>query len=152
MKYKLLIKQIRILKNMTQDDLARKSQIKQAYISQLENENNLKSPTLRTMFKIATALDYCPHLLIMYDVPCNKNCIAECEHNIFFEHSDVITVCCQPHTLYNSREVLDMNEKTTVYIEPTLKEKVRIELIKQGEKKSLSALVNELLEQWMKEQ
>lgn len=45
-----------------------------------------------------------------------------------------------------------MNEKTTVYIEPTLKEKVQIELIRQGEKKSLSALINELLEQWMKEQ
>ncbi|MHC1683661.1 MAG: hypothetical protein AB6733_12005 [Clostridiaceae bacterium] len=43
-----------------------------------------------------------------------------------------------------------MNEKTTVYIEPTLKEEVQIQLVR--EKKSLSALINELLEKWLKEQ
>ena len=43
-----------------------------------------------------------------------------------------------------------MNDKTTVYIEPDLKEEVQIKLIK--EKKSLSALVNELLKKWLNEQ
>lgn len=45
-----------------------------------------------------------------------------------------------------------MNEKTTIYIEPDLKEKVQIELIREGDKKSLSALINELLTEWIKKQ
>ncbi|WP_443660975.1 hypothetical protein [Clostridium algidicarnis] len=45
-----------------------------------------------------------------------------------------------------------MNEKTTVYIEPDLKEKVQIRLLRDREKKSLSALVNEVLEKWLREQ
>lgn len=45
-----------------------------------------------------------------------------------------------------------MNEKTTVYIEPILKRKVRLTLLKEYDDKSLSALINELLEVWMKEQ
>lgn len=43
-----------------------------------------------------------------------------------------------------------MNDKTTVYIEPNLKEEVQIKLIR--EKKSLSALINELLAEWLKSQ
>lgn len=43
-----------------------------------------------------------------------------------------------------------MNEKTTVYIEPDLKEEVQIKLIR--EKKSLSALINELLSEWLESQ
>lgn len=42
-----------------------------------------------------------------------------------------------------------MNEKTTIYIEPDLKKSVQIELLKQGDKKSLSALINELLSEWL---
>lgn len=42
-----------------------------------------------------------------------------------------------------------MDEKTTIYIEPELKEKVQIRLIQEGEKKSLSKLVNELLKEWV---
>jgi hypothetical protein len=45
-----------------------------------------------------------------------------------------------------------MNEKTTVYIEPTLKKDVQIELIKNHDNKSLSRLINELLSQWLKKQ
>jgi hypothetical protein len=45
-----------------------------------------------------------------------------------------------------------MNEKTTVYIEPDLKESVQIRLLKDREKKSLSALINELLTKWLNEQ
>lgn len=45
-----------------------------------------------------------------------------------------------------------MNEKTTIYLEPDLKEEVQIRLIKDKEKKSLSALVNELLKEWLENQ
>jgi predicted CopG family antitoxin len=43
-----------------------------------------------------------------------------------------------------------VNEKTTIYIEPELKEEVKIKLIREKENKSLSALINELLEKWLK--
>lgn len=43
-----------------------------------------------------------------------------------------------------------MNEKTTIYIEPELKEEVQVKLVR--EKKSLSALINELLANWLKSQ
>lgn len=49
-------------------------------------------------------------------------------------------------------EVFGMNEKTTIYIEPDLKEEVRIELIRQRDGQSLSALINELLAKWIQEQ
>ncbi len=42
-----------------------------------------------------------------------------------------------------------MNEKTTVYIEPELKEAVKIQLIRDGENQSLSNLINELLKKWI---
>jgi Arc/MetJ-type ribon-helix-helix transcriptional regulator len=45
-----------------------------------------------------------------------------------------------------------MNEKTTVYIEPQLKEDVRIKLIQNGDKQSLSSLINDLLNEWLKRQ
>jgi Arc/MetJ-type ribon-helix-helix transcriptional regulator len=45
-----------------------------------------------------------------------------------------------------------MNEKTTVYLEPDLKEKVQIRLIQEGKKRSMSALINELLAKWFSEQ
>ncbi|MBB6716164.1 hypothetical protein [Clostridium gasigenes] len=44
-----------------------------------------------------------------------------------------------------------MNEKTTVYIEPDLKEEVKIRLIREKDNKSLSALINELLGEWIKD-
>lgn len=45
-----------------------------------------------------------------------------------------------------------MNEKTTLYLEPDLKQKVKIQLIKDGENQSLSNLVNQLLLIWYKKQ
>lgn len=44
-----------------------------------------------------------------------------------------------------------MNEKTTIYIEPSLKKKVQIKLISDGEGTSLSALINQLLKEWYNE-
>lgn len=51
----LLIKEIRLKKNMTQEELSRKSGISESYISELEN--NLKMPTILTLCKLAEALE-----------------------------------------------------------------------------------------------
>lgn len=45
-----------------------------------------------------------------------------------------------------------MNEKTTVYLDPDIKKEVQIKLIRSEDKKSLSALLNELLDKWLTEQ
>lgn len=79
MEYKLKIKEYRQLRNMTQLELAEKSACHQTRISQLEkNSPCAKSPTLKTIFRIAVALDVCPHILIEYNYECNKNCINNC--------------------------------------------------------------------------
>lgn len=84
MEYILFIKEIRIKQGLTQSQLARKSNIRQSYISQLErNIPNAKSPTLRIMFQISTALGICPHFLVQYKINCNKNCFNTCEKKIF---------------------------------------------------------------------
>lgn len=41
-----------------------------------------------------------------------------------------------------------MNEKTTIYLEPDLKESVKIQLIRDGNNQSLSNLINTLLKKW----
>lgn len=51
----LLIKEIRLKKNMTQEELSQKSSISESYISELEN--NLKMPTILTLCKLAEALE-----------------------------------------------------------------------------------------------
>lgn len=43
-----------------------------------------------------------------------------------------------------------MNEKTTLYLEPKLKEDVKIELIREGNNESMSALANKLFSEWLK--
>lgn len=84
MQYTLLIRKYRILRRMTQAELAVKSGVKQSYISQLEkNSPRAKSPTLRIIFRIALALEVCPHILIQYETNCGKNCCHFCEQ-IFF--------------------------------------------------------------------
>lgn len=51
----LLIKEIRLKNNMTQEELSQKSGISESYISELEN--NLKMPTILTLCKLAEALE-----------------------------------------------------------------------------------------------
>lgn len=51
----LLIKEIRLKKNMTQEELSQKSGISESYISELEN--NLKMPTILTLCKLAEVLE-----------------------------------------------------------------------------------------------
>lgn len=83
MEYILLIKECRLSRNMTQSELARKARLRQAYISQLEsNHPKAKSPTLRVVFKLARALDTCPHLIVRYS-GCSDNCFRNCKKKIF---------------------------------------------------------------------
>ena len=51
----LLIKEIRLKKKMTQEELSQKSGISESYISELEN--NLKMPTILVLCQLAEALD-----------------------------------------------------------------------------------------------
>ncbi|AWZ50053.1 XRE family transcriptional regulator (plasmid) [Clostridiaceae bacterium 14S0207] len=56
------LKEIRLKKNLTQKQLARYSNLSQSHISDLEN--NVKSPTLVTVCKLANALQINPLNLI----------------------------------------------------------------------------------------
>lgn len=58
MKIKILIKEERLKKRLTQKELSRLSGISQAHISDVEND--VKSPTIRTIEKIASALKINP--------------------------------------------------------------------------------------------
>ena len=64
------IKIYRKIKNLTQRQLAIKCNLTQGYISLLEN--NLESPTLRTLEIIAKALDIC--ILELIEFNCTINC------------------------------------------------------------------------------
>ncbi|MCD2345830.1 helix-turn-helix domain-containing protein [Clostridium guangxiense] len=82
--YILLIREYRVLRGMTQKELARKAKLRQAYISELERGHpKIKSPTLRVTFRIARALDICPHVLVRYNIGCDYNCFNTCNKNFF---------------------------------------------------------------------
>ncbi len=84
MNYLLCIKEHRISKKMTQRQLAIKCRLNQSYISQLENNHpRTKSPTLIVIFRIARALEICPHMLVQYNISCNNNCLSKCEKKPF---------------------------------------------------------------------
>lgn len=59
----IIIKEIRAEKSLSQEILARKSNLDRTYISQIETGK--KSPTLSTIFKIAHALDILPSELLL---------------------------------------------------------------------------------------
>lgn len=69
--YKLKIKQYRINKHIRQFELAKKLNISQNYLSELEH---VKYPIkISTLYKIAKALDVCPKDLIECNCPiCKK--------------------------------------------------------------------------------
>lgn len=58
MKIKIIIKEERLKKRLTQKELSRLSGISQSHISDIEND--VKSPTIRTIEKIASALKINP--------------------------------------------------------------------------------------------
>lgn len=140
--YKLKIKDARQIKNISVSALAHRIGISQSFMSDLENQKyDMK---LSMLLKISNELEICPYKLFSYCFYCRKKA-----GNIFFKRCGVITVGSQPHDLYNKLWGVRMNEKTTVYIEPDLKEEVKIRLIREKDNKSLSALINELLEKWL---
>lgn len=144
--YKLKIKEIRKSKNMSCLELANKIGVSQSYMSDLENQKyNIR---VSRVLDISKALNVCPYKLS--DV-CST-CTIKKNKALFFHHYDGITVCGKPHNLYNNIWGDFMNEKTTVYIEPDLKEKVQIKLIRDKEKQSLSSLINEVLAKWLREE
>ena len=142
--YKLKIKKIRKSKRISEVELARKIGISQPFFSQLENQKfDIK---ISLLLRIGKSLKVCPYQLVDVCIKCPNNKV------LFFNHHSVITVCSKPHSLYNDVWGVEMNEKTTVYIEPTLKEDVKIKLIRDKGSESLSALINELLTKWLNEQ
>jgi transcriptional regulator with XRE-family HTH domain len=62
----LKIKKYRILRNISQKELANRTGLTQQYISELEKENRTKSPTLHTIEIIAAALGVGPLDLLHY--------------------------------------------------------------------------------------
>jgi len=144
--HKLKIKEIRKMKNISGAVIARRIGISQSFYSDLENQKyGIK---LSMILDIGRALGVCPYKLSNICI----GCPMKRSRALFFKHCACITVCHLSHNLYNKSWGDDMNEKTTVYIEPKLKEDVQVKLLRDGDKKSLSGLVNEVLEKWLKEQ
>lgn len=78
--YKLNIKKYRLLKNMTQEELANKSGLTQSYIAKLEKENVIrtKHPNIYTLEKISNALNIC--LIDIIDKNCDEcNIYNDCD-------------------------------------------------------------------------
>lgn len=150
MDYILLIKEIRIKRSMTQEELAEKAKIKQSYISQLES--NAKSPTLRVVFRIAEALNVCPHVLVQYNVNCDKNCLNNCEQNFFSSsytslRHDVYTLDTPPCKIASWGDCM-AGEKFTIYMEEQLKKDLKKAAI--DENRSASEIISELVTDYLK--
>ncbi len=75
MKHKINVEEYRKKNFISQNKLAKKINISQSYLSAVERE--LKSPTLRMLYRIAKELDVCPRLLIRCKIECK-----ECNKNI----------------------------------------------------------------------
>jgi len=65
----LHIQKYRIINNISQRDLARRINISQGYLSEIER--GIKSPTVRMLCKIAKELDVCPRTLIYCNIDCS---------------------------------------------------------------------------------
>lgn len=58
----LRIKKTRMLRKMSQKELAKRINSTQSYISKIERD--LENPSIETLYKIACALKVCPRLLL----------------------------------------------------------------------------------------
>ncbi|APU61252.1 XRE family transcriptional regulator [Clostridium botulinum] len=70
MKHKINVEEYRKKNFISQNKLAKKINISQSYLSAVERE--LKSPTLRMLYRIAKELDVCPRLLIRCKIECKE--------------------------------------------------------------------------------
>lgn len=68
---KIKLKEYREMKHLSQKQLATKLRVGQGYISKLENGK--ESPTVRMLYRIANALEICPHMLLSSTMYCIEN-------------------------------------------------------------------------------
>ncbi|MBN1058479.1 helix-turn-helix domain-containing protein [Clostridium botulinum] len=69
---KINLKKIRESKGISGRQLAKITGISQGYISSIENGK--KSPTIRMLYRIANALEICPHYLLPVTIYCSNTC------------------------------------------------------------------------------
>lgn len=139
---------------MTQNELAIKANITQPYISDLEKGCvREKSPTLRVIEYIATALKICPFLLLS----CGKHCNS-CKYfksKKFFSkiiRHDVITNIQYQPSFINSykRWLIVAGKKFTIYMDPNLiKDLKKIAIDKDT---SVSKILSELAIEYIKKE
>jgi DNA-binding XRE family transcriptional regulator len=86
--YTLYIKEYRILRHLTQEQLALKVGVSQGFIAQLESPNitRKKSPRLSLMLKIAETLQVCPNVLV--HLHCHVCSMAETCSKIQYSEKD----------------------------------------------------------------
>lgn len=96
--FDLHIKKVRKKLGLTQKELAKRCGLSQAYISQLESNLRVVSPTLQTVEVIAEKLRICPYILMSYD--CNKCIIVK------LKEKDIEQ--CRKET---TQQVLELHEK-----------------------------------------
>ncbi|MBO0572576.1 helix-turn-helix transcriptional regulator [Clostridium botulinum] len=70
MEHKINVENYRKKNFISQNKLAKSIGISQSYLSAVERE--LKSPTVRMLYRIAEELDICPRLLIECTIECSK--------------------------------------------------------------------------------
>jgi len=81
------LKYYRELMGISQNELAKKIQTSQGYISEIEK--NIKSPTVRMLYSFADALSICPRLLLPCIMDCKDINKYECELNINDKNSNL---------------------------------------------------------------
>ncbi|KOM89544.1 helix-turn-helix transcriptional regulator [Clostridium botulinum] len=69
---KINLKEIRENKGISERQLSKITGISQGYISDLESGK--KSPTVRMLYRIANALEICPHYLLPVTIYCSNAC------------------------------------------------------------------------------
>ena len=67
----LNIKEYRQFKGISQKKLSKKLKMSQGYLSEIESGK--KSPTVRMLYRIANALEICPHMLLSSTMYCIEN-------------------------------------------------------------------------------
>lgn len=75
-----VIKKCRKKNKLTQNQLAIKLNVKQSYISELEN--SIRLPSIDFIFKLADILNVCPLYLIKELTKCCNECQVDCHFNV----------------------------------------------------------------------
>lgn len=70
-----MIKTTRKRQNLTQEKLAKRCNLSQSFLSELENKNNKKNVTIKQIIKIADGLNLNPRDLASWFIDKELNCI-----------------------------------------------------------------------------